>query len=354
MGNNIDVSCKWANNNASKNGRYSYTEALGLGEGGFGCVLKANDELRRHDVTVKIITAKNSLRRDERELLRNLRHENIVAIRDYFECKKSQDITIGIVMEYCPTDLHRYLQNRFKPDFVQRLTEDKSLQWCTQLALALKYIHNRGIVHSHLKPSNILVTSTDNLKVADVGLAKIFHKKLHGDIPYMQTVAGTPPYMAPELWKNHYDESADVFSVGLVMFTLCEVPTNLMPLVNDQCFLAKYYNSYASSRKQEAMSLLQPKKCSQYENELFNAMLQYNSKDRPTAFGVAQQLRMAKRSIHRVEGQGIKWQQTKLSWNQCDTTFLRNLCVSFIFVMLVICVIYYSFYSLNWCILGYV
>ena len=309
----IDDIVRWANDYASKDGRYSYTEKLG--KGGFGCVLKANDGEQLRDVAVKLITAKKSLKqyffnqmpddtkrgREEGELLSNLRHENIVAIRDYFECSKRRDVTIAIVMEYCPTDLSGYLENRFEPYFVTRLSKNNSLQWCTQLALALEYIHDKGYVHRDLKPSNILVTFTDNLKVADVGLAKILHKEfsIGGTCyeQYMQTVAGTLPYIAPEVWKEHYDQSADVFSMGLVMFTLCEVPLNLRPLVNGQHFLGKYYASYVSSQKQKPISLLQAKKCSPYEKELFNDMLRYEKKERPTASSVVKRLKDIKRRI---------------------------------------------------------
>ena len=356
MGNNTSTTIvSEANDNASKDGRYSYTKELG--RGGFGCVLKAVDTQQQRDVAVKLIKATKSFTqyflnqmpdetkrgREEGVLLSSLKHDNIVAIRDYFECSKRRDVTIAIVMEYCPTDLSGYLQKRFK-NFTRRLPEDKSLQWCTQLALALEYIHDRGYVHRDLKPSNILVTSTNNLKVADVGLAKIFHKELHGDTSfkqYMQTVAGTRPYMAPEIWEEHYDESADIFSMGLVMFTLCEVPTKLMPLVQGEHFLGQYFVFYPSSQKREAMSLLQPKKCLQYEKKLFNDMLQYNKKQRPTAHDVVQKLkymRMNKMSIQLQGGQRI--QQAQPIYNWCESLCICCMCFFCAMILLYVIIIF--------------
>ena len=342
MGNTVS----WANNNATNGGRYSYTKELG--RGGFGCVLKAVDTKQQHNVAVKLIKVTKSFTqyfldempvetkrgREEGILLSKLKHDNIVAIQDYFECSSGFDIAIAMVMEYCPIDLHGYLQNRFEPYFVKRLHEDESLRWCTQLALALEYIHDKGYVHRDLKPSNILVTFTNNLKVADVGLAKILHKNLHGDTSfkqYMQTVAGTRPYMAPEVWKSHYDQSADVFSMGLVMFTLCEVPKNLMPLVKGRHCLGEYFVSYPSSQKRDAMSLLQPRKCLQYEKELFNVMLQYNRKNRPTAHSIVKKLRKMKEQ--RLNLQRINPQKAQSSYNYCGLFFCVStfwLCVIFI------------------------
>ena len=108
-----------------------------------------------------------------------------------------------------------------------RLTVDKRLRWYKQLASALEYIHGRGIAHRDLKPENILLDGASNLIVADVGIAKKIcdHDKKASYEYYMKTgtAMGCYPYVAPEVFEARYTIECDVFSLGLVMFVICEL-----------------------------------------------------------------------------------------------------------------------------------
>ena len=91
-----------------------------------------------------------------------------------------------------------------------------------QVALGLAFIHTAGVVHRDLKPENLLLTGAGVVKLADFGLAEFCGK---GAKPITE-VAGTAAYMAPEVVLADdgngppYGETADLFSLGCVLFSL--------------------------------------------------------------------------------------------------------------------------------------
>ena len=129
-------------------------------------------------------------------------------------------------MEYCPGgNLQSHLEGLAAQ--VKHITEEGRLSWFKQFASALEFIHHKDIAHRDLKPENILIGGDGQLKVADVGIAKTLYDQLEAQgsyQKYMETAAGTLPYMAPEVFSEHYTINSDIFSMGLVMFVICELP----------------------------------------------------------------------------------------------------------------------------------
>ena len=180
----------------------------------------------------------------------------------------------------------------------------KEVLYC-YLICSLQYVHQKDIAHRDLKPENILIDGDGQLKVADVGIAKTLYDQLEawGSYQeYMETAAGTLPYMAPEVFEEHYTISSDVFSIGLVMFVICELPydvrqtdAKLVPIVQyiglkDYLgqFLARFHQQVGD---QKPTSMMNAMHCSLDEQKLFDSMLQYNYRHRPTAASVLEELK---------------------------------------------------------------
>lgn len=83
-----------------------------------------------------------------------------------------------------------------------------------QLFSAINHCHACGIVHRDIKPENIMINDEDEVRLIDFGLSKVSKKK------QMHTVAGTPFYMAPEVLVENYGSKADIWSLGVLLYTL--------------------------------------------------------------------------------------------------------------------------------------
>lgn len=251
------ISVEEANQNAQGEGnRYLFQKELGRGS--FGTVLKALDRETGKEVAIKIIRAKKRLfamvfkrkaasaalqgAQQEKDLLEELRHKNIVAFKGSYEFEWGlRGVGLAIVMQFYANNNLQYYLEKLAPH-EKRVDFCKRIRWYKQLASGLEFIHSKGIVHRDLKPPNILLDDNENLKIADVGVAKAVctddewdsggqHRLLDSTChQYMSTLTGTPPYMAPEMWAGHYQMSSDVFSLGLIFVMISETPNPPIPV----------------------------------------------------------------------------------------------------------------------------
>ncbi|KAJ5306999.1 hypothetical protein N7508_006014, partial [Penicillium antarcticum] len=194
--------------NLETTNRYSNLEARGFGASGVIC--SAKDCIHNKTVAIKKITkpfASTAVaRRTYREvhLASNLRHDNLINLRDIF-ISPSEDVYL--VMDCVMTDLHQLIQSAQKP------LEGQFIQFFTyQMLRGLKYIHSAGVIHRDLKPSNLLVNDNCDLKICDFGLAREQDHQMTGYVT-------TRYYRAPEImltWKK-YNYAVDIWSVGCIL-----------------------------------------------------------------------------------------------------------------------------------------
>jgi len=89
-------------------------------------------------------------------------------------------------------------------------------------------MHDKRIMHRDLKPANIFISSDGSLKVGDLGLGRIFSS----ETVQAYSKVGTPLYMSPELLQSEgYDMKSDVWSLGCIIYELCELKS---PFRNEQ------------------------------------------------------------------------------------------------------------------------
>ena len=101
----------------------------------------------------------------------------------------------------------------------RKLKEEHAKTLCRQIISAVAHIHSRGICHRDIKLQNILM-DTKNMSTAQVKLIDFgYGSRYVGALP-MHTKCGTPYTTAPEVWREHYDERCDVWSVGVVLYIM--------------------------------------------------------------------------------------------------------------------------------------
>lgn len=134
------------------------------------------------------------------------------------------DRHLCIVMDYCEGgDLWQYISQCRRSR--APIAEPQVLRWFTQMCLALKYMHEKNVLHRDIKTQNVFLAKKEGselqcAKIADFGIAKVL-KGSHG---FAQTLVGTPYYLSPEICqRQQYACPSDVWAVGCVLYELCSL-----------------------------------------------------------------------------------------------------------------------------------
>ncbi|KAK1266525.1 Mitogen-activated protein kinase 4 [Acorus gramineus] len=199
-----------------------YVPIKPIGRGAYGIVCSSINRETNEKVAIKKINNAFENRVDalrtlrELKLLRNLRHENIIALKDVMMPTHRRSFRdVYLVYELMDTDLHQIIKSS------QALSNDHCQYFLFQLLRGLKYLHSANILHRDLKPGNLLVNANCDLKICDFGLARTGKNGKDGG-RFMTEYVVTRWYRAPELLLccDNYGTSIDVWSVGCIFAEL--------------------------------------------------------------------------------------------------------------------------------------
>jgi len=217
-----------------------------LGEGNFSKVKYAVHKETKLTVAIKVLEKEKLMNanmtshiKSEISILRSVKHENLIEIKDVFASQSK----IFIVLEY--------IEGGELFDLIigeKTLTERRACSYFNQLVNGMLYCHDKGICHRDLKPENLLVTSTGVLKISDFGLSTIVDIK-HNQL--LDNAVGTPNYIAPEVVRRErYDgKAADCWSMGVILYVLmagyfpfeAETLIDLFDLIRDSKVVYPYW-----------------------------------------------------------------------------------------------------------------
>jgi eukaryotic-like serine/threonine-protein kinase len=202
-------------------GRYELAELVGTG--GMSSVYRAHDRLLERDFALKVLheqfTADGDyverFRREARSVAQ-LSHPNIVTVIDRGE----QDGRQFIVFEFCEGENLKARIAREGP-----LPVREAVALTVQIARALGFAHENGLIHRDVKPQNVLLNGDGETKVTDFGIAR--SQDVQGGLTQTGTVMGTSDYISPEQARgSRVDAQSDIYSLGAVLYEMLtgEVP----------------------------------------------------------------------------------------------------------------------------------
>lgn len=204
-----------------KIGHYEVGKALGSGS--FSSVRECTDTNDGQKYAMKILD-KNELKKEDmgpqlnREIavMLKMSHPNVCTMKECFQTTDKVYIILELV---AGGDLFDRISS------AKRLDEETARNYFQQLILGLRYCHANGIAHRDLKPENLLVSPDNVLKLSDFGFANIQKTDDAGQVApgnMLQTVCGTPSYVAPEvlIGSGYNGFHADMWSCGVILYVM--------------------------------------------------------------------------------------------------------------------------------------
>ncbi len=198
-----------------------------VGQGGMGAVYLAQQSRPRRQVAIKVLLPMTPLSpnqlaaflerfRRETDAAASLEHPHIMPVYEYGE----NDGIAYLVMPYISGGTLRDELEREGP-----LPLPTVVNYLEQVAAALDFAHEHGVIHRDIKPANIMVTTDKRLLLTDFGLVKIISGAGAAQVQMRLTGAGapvgTPDYMAPEqVIGEEIDTRADLYSLGIILYQL--------------------------------------------------------------------------------------------------------------------------------------
>ena len=205
------------NNRAVINDRYEIGKRIG--RGGMAEIFQARDILLDRPVAIKVLFPEFATDpafverfRREAQAAANLNHPNIVGVYDWGKVNN----TYYIAMEY--------VNGRTLADILKQSGTLTPMQVCDvmgEVASALISAHQNGVIHRDIKPGNILVSTTGQVKVADFGIARALGSGVEQGLTQTGAVMGTATYFSPEQAQGaSTDQRSDIYSLGVVMYEM--------------------------------------------------------------------------------------------------------------------------------------
>uniref|UniRef100_A0A8C5P785 Serine/threonine-protein kinase STK11 n=1 Tax=Leptobrachium leishanense TaxID=445787 RepID=A0A8C5P785_9ANUR len=240
-----------------------------LGEGSYGKVKEMLDSDTLCRRAVKILKKKKLRRipngeanvKKEIQLLRRLRHRNVIQLVDVL-CNEEKQKIYPFELFYCVCGMQEMLdsvQEKHFPIF-------QAHGYFCQLVDGLEYLHSQGIVHKDIKPGNLLLTTDGTLKISDLGVAEALHPFAEGDT--CRTSQGSPAFQPPEI-ANGLDTfsgfKVDIWSAGV---TLYNITTGLYPFEGDNIY--KLFENIGKG------DYTIPEDCGPLLSDLLKGMLEYD------------------------------------------------------------------------------
>ena len=167
---------------------------------------------------------------NEVRILASIHNQNVISYKEAFWDDSSS--TLNIIMEYADDgDLLTKIK-QMKQEKVY-FEEEKIWDYAIQIIQGLKSLHDKNIIHRDLKSENIFLFKKNSLcKIGDMNVSKVLKEKL------LRTQTGTPYYASPEVWMNKpYSFKSDLWSIGCVIYEMCELRTPFNGKDMDELFV---------------------------------------------------------------------------------------------------------------------
>ena len=233
-------------------GRYEVGDLIGTG--GMADVYQGRDTRLSRPVAIKIL--RSDLARDPSFLTRfrreaqaaaGLNHPSIVSVYDTGEELIEGGVLPYIVMEQVEgRTIREVIRNG------ERLPVQRAMAVIHGILEALDYSHRHGIVHRDVKPANVMITTSGDVKVMDFGIARALDDA-NATVTHAWTVVGTAQYLSPEQARGEIaDSRSDIYSVGCLLY---ELVTGRAPFSGDTPVAIAYQHVSAAPISVDALNL---------------------------------------------------------------------------------------------------